>query len=116
MKVVAGTERMALVMPALLRGQRVDFWNVEDWLPSRCGERPRGGYWLHRESGRLLAALDGRQSLDAVAGARHASRRLGLSLRDAREAEAGRALAWTSRLTPVPARIAEERIRRLALR
>ncbi len=113
MREAAGWERIILIRPALLKGRRVDFWAIEDWQPV-ASERPRGGYWFQRETGRLLVALDGQQSLRAAAEARRLAKRLGLSLRDAKAAEAGRAMPWTSCLTPVPARIAEDRIRLLA--
>ena len=108
----SGWERAAMIRPAILLGQRVDFWDADDWQPSVPGELPAAGFWLDKSSGRILVALDGHQSLLAVGEARRLERRLVLSLREARAAEAGRVLPWTSRLSPIPARIAaRKRIR-----
>ena len=109
MKLKPGWERMAVIRPALLHGRRVDFWDAGDLRSSLPGEGPAFGYWFDRETGRMLAALDGRQSLLAVRSARRLARRLGLCLPMAQAAEAGRALEWTSRLNPVPAPVAEGR-------
>ncbi len=102
----SGWERMAVIRPALLHGRRVDFWEACDLRLSLPGEGPAFGYWFDRSTGRMLAALDGRQSLLAVRSARRLARQLTLCLPKARAAEAGRALAWTSRLNPVPATLA----------
>ena len=103
----AGWERAAVIRPAVLQGRRVDFWDAQDWLPESPDDRPQGGYWLHRGSGRLLVALGAEQSLRAAQESRQLARPLRLCLREARAAEAGRALGWTSCLTPVPLVVAE---------
>ena len=103
----AGWERAALIRPALLLGRRVDFWDSEDWLPESPDDRPQGGYWFHRSSGRLLVALGAEQSLRTAQESRQLARPLRVCLRAARAAESGRALGWTSCLTPVPLDVAE---------
>ncbi len=100
----AGTgESAVLVLPAVLHGQRVDFFEASEWETSCPGEQPAAGYWRERSSGRLLVALDEGQALRVAAAVRRLGKRLRLGLKEAKAAEAGRALAWTSRLNPVPA-------------
>ncbi len=87
------------VLPAVLRGARVDFWPAALWARLMPGRLPAGGWWLDRRAGNApLAALDGDQSLLAA----ESSGRIRIRLDCARRAEAGLPAAWTGRLTPLP--------------
>ena len=91
-----------LIRPAVLRGERVDFWRAADWDATFPDWRPRMGYWVDRSAGVALAAAGDRQSRTAIAALRALGIGFTLDVDAARSAEEARAELWTCRLCPVP--------------